>query len=151
MRLAGLDDQLDLRDFHRVPVAVRDLVLEVAKPMSVPWSLRWVVVLEGFPQPVSVVSPAIDALGPVGHDDVGVTVRVFTVRPVRVLDHLDEPVRMRIRAEIMSVDVLVIVPVRHRPMLRECSAQPAAGEELSHQPRRRPHQQRPRLRDRLIE
>ena len=111
------------------------------------------VVLERFLQPVPVVSPAIGALGPVGHDDVGVTVRVFTVRPVRVLDHLDEPVRMRIRPEIMSVDVLVIVPVRHRPMLPagRRRAQPAAGEELPHQPRRRPRQQRPRLRDRLIE
>ena len=134
-------------------MAVGDLVLEIAEPVSVAWSLRWVVVFEGFLQPVSVVSATIGALGPVGHDDVRVTVRVFTVRPMRVLDHLDEPVGMRIRAEIMPVDVLVIVPVRHRPMLpaEGRSGQTAPGEQEPHQPRRRPHQQRPRLGDRLIE
>jgi len=108
---------------------------------------------EGLFQSMPVVGAAVDALGPVGHDDVRVTVRVFTVRPMRVLDHLDEPVGMRIRAEIVPVDVLVIVPVRHRPMLPAGgrSGQAAAGEEQPHQARRRPHQQRPRLGDRLIE
>jgi hypothetical protein len=47
-----------------------------------------------------------------------------------MLDHLDEAVDMRIRAEIMAVDVLVIVPVGHRPMLpvEGRSDQAAAGE-----------------------
>jgi hypothetical protein len=35
-----------------------------------------------------------------------------------MLDHLDEPVHMRIRTKIMAVNVFVIVPVRHRPMLQ---------------------------------
>jgi hypothetical protein len=47
-----------------------------------------------------------------------------------VLDHLDEPVDMRIRTKIMAVNVLVIVPVRHRPMLQGAarSGQAAAGQ-----------------------
>jgi hypothetical protein len=49
---------------------------------------------------------------------------------VRVLDHLDEPVGMRVLAEVMAMDVLVIVPVCHRPMLPvdRRSGQPAAGQ-----------------------
>ena len=134
-------------------MAVRDLVLEIAQAVTVPSGRGRMLMLEGFLQPVSVVCATIGALGPVGHDDVRVTVRVFTVRPMRVLDHLDEPVGMRIRAEIMPMDVLVIVPVRHRPMLpaEGRSGQTAPGEEEPHQPRRRPHQERPRLGDRLIE
>jgi hypothetical protein len=34
-----------------------------------------------------------------------------------MLDHLDEPMDMRVLAKVMTVNVLVIVPVRHRPML----------------------------------
>jgi hypothetical protein len=46
-----------------------------------------------------------------------------------VLDHLDQPVDVRIRAKVMTVNVLVIVPVRHRPMLirRSALSQTAAG------------------------
>ena len=70
------------------------------------------------------------ALRPVGHDDVRVTVGVFTMCPMRVLDHLHEPVDMRIRTKIVAVNVLVIVPVRHRPMLQVDgrSGQPASGQ-----------------------
>jgi len=89
-----------------------------------------VLVLEGFFQSMPMVGGAVGALGPVGHDDVRVTMRVFTVRPVRVLDDLHQPVGMRIRAEIVMVDVLVIVPVRHGPMLQVDgrSGQAASGE-----------------------
>jgi hypothetical protein len=127
--LIRLDHELDLRDLDRMPVAVGDLVLEIPEPMSVPWGLRRVVVLEGLLQTVSVVCATIGALGPVGHDDVRVSVWVFTVRPMRVLDHLDEPMGMRIRAKVMTVNVLVSVPVRHRPMLirRSAISQTAAG------------------------
>jgi hypothetical protein len=101
-------------------VAVRDLVLEVAQAVTVPSRLRRMLMLEGFLQSMPVVGGgrAVGALRPVGHDDVGVTVRLFTGRPVGMLDHLDQPVDMRIRAKIMAVNVLVIVPVRHRPMLQ---------------------------------
>jgi len=110
-------------------VAVGDLVLEIAQAVSVPWSLRWVVVLEGLSQPMPMASAVIGGLGSVGHDDVGVTVGLFTGPAVRMLDHFDEPVDMRIRAEVMAVNVLVIVPVRHRPMLigRRTLGQTAAG------------------------
>lgn len=70
-----------------------------------------------FFQPMPVAGAAVGAFRPVGHDDVGVTVRIVIRPAVRVLDHFDQPVDMRIRAKIMPVDVLVIVPVRHRPML----------------------------------
>ena len=130
LRLAWLDHQLDLRDFDRVPVAVGDLMLEIAEPMAVPGRLRRMLMLERFTQPMPVVCVTIGPLGPVGHDDVGVTVGVFTMRSMRVLDHLDEPVDMRIRTKIVAVNVLVIVPVRHRPMLQgdARSGQAAAGQ-----------------------
>jgi hypothetical protein len=59
-----------------------------------------------------------------------------------VLDDLHQPVGMRILAEVMAVDVLVIVAVRHRPMLPvdRRAGQTAAGQEQPHQPRRRAHQ-----------
>ena len=84
--------------------------------------------LERFLQPVPVIRTSIGALGAVRHDDVGVTVTVVTVRSMRVLDHLDEPVDMRIRAEVMTVNVFVVVAVRHRPMLigRRTLTQPTA-------------------------
>jgi hypothetical protein len=34
--LGWLDDQFDLRDFHRVPMAVGDLVFEIAEWVTVP-------------------------------------------------------------------------------------------------------------------
>src|SRR5260370_689372 len=98
-------------------------MLEIPQAVSVPWSLRRVVVLEGFLQPMPVVGATVGALGPVGHDDVRVTVGLVTAPAVRMLDHLDQPVDMRIRAKIMPVDVLVIVPVRHRAMLPVDAAQ----------------------------
>jgi hypothetical protein len=117
-------------------------MLEIPQAVSVPWSLRRVIVLEGFLQPVSVVGTAVGALGPVGHDDVRVTVGLVARPAVGMLDHLDQPVDMRIRPKIVPVNVLVIVPVRHRPMLpvEGRSDQAAAGEEQPHQPRRRAHQ-----------
>jgi hypothetical protein len=73
--------------------------------------------LERFVQSMPVVGATVGTLGPVRHDDVRVTVRLFTGRPVRMLDDLHQPVDMRIRAKIMTVNVLVIVPVGHSPML----------------------------------
>jgi hypothetical protein len=88
-----------------------------------------VVVLEGLLQSVAMVCATIGALRPVGHDDVGVTVTIVTVGAMGVLDHLDEPMDMRVLAKVMTVNVLVIVPVRHRPMLirRSALSQTAAG------------------------
>ncbi len=34
--MRGLDPHLDFRNFHRVPVAVRDLMLEITEPVTVP-------------------------------------------------------------------------------------------------------------------
>jgi len=50
-----LDDQLDLRDFHRVPVTILDLVLEIAKPVTMSPGRGRVVVVEGLLQSVSMV------------------------------------------------------------------------------------------------
>lgn len=79
---------------------------------------------------MAVVGAAAGALRPVGHDDVRVTVRLITVCSVGVLDHLDEPVGMGILTKIMAVAVLVVVPVRHRPMLPadRRSGQAASGQ-----------------------
>jgi hypothetical protein len=85
---ARLDAELDFRDFHGVPVAVRDLVLEIAQAVPMTPRLGGVLVLEGFFQAMPVVGGAVGALGLVGHDDVGVTVRLFTGAAVRMLDDL---------------------------------------------------------------
>jgi hypothetical protein len=113
-----------------MPVAVGHLMLEIPKPMAVPGRLRRMLMLERFLQPMPVVCVTSGPLGLVSHDDVSVTVRVFAMCPVRVLDHFDKPVDMRIRTKIVAVKVLVIVPVRHRPMLQgdaRCG-QAAAGQ-----------------------
>jgi hypothetical protein len=88
-----------------------------------------VIVLEGFLQPVAMARVATGTLGPVGHDDVGMSVTVFAMGPVGMLDHLDEPMDMGIGAKVMTVKVLLVVPVRHGPMLAldPLSGQAAAG------------------------
>ena len=98
-------------------MAVGDLVLKIAQAMAVPPGLRGVIVLEGFAQPMSVVRPPISTLGLVGHDDVRMTMRLLPGGTVCVLDDLHQAVDVRILAEVVAVDVLLIVPVRHRPML----------------------------------
>jgi hypothetical protein len=118
--LVRLDHELDFRDLDWVPVAVRDLMLEVTQPVAMPLALFRMLMLEGFFQSMPVAGAASRALGPVGHDDVRVTVRVLavrTVRTVRMLDHLDKPMDMRIGVKVMAVNVFVVVPVRHSPML----------------------------------
>ena len=97
-------------------MAVGDLVLKIAEAMAVLPRLRAVIVLERLSQAVPVLS-APGALGPVGHDDVGVAMGLVTRSTVCVLDDFHQAVGMRVLAELMAVDVLVIVPVRHRPML----------------------------------
>ncbi len=97
-------------------MAVGDLVLEISEAMAVLPRLRGVVVLEGLAQPVPVLRPC-GPLGPVGHDDVCVTMGLINGSTVSVLDDLHQAVGMRVLAEVMVVDVLLIVPVRHRPML----------------------------------
>ncbi len=74
-----------------MPVAVRDLVLEIPESMPVASRLRPVLVLKRLFQPVPVVA-AISARRSVGHDDMRVTVRLFTGRPVRVLDDFHQTV-----------------------------------------------------------
>jgi len=118
LRPVRLDHQLDFRDLNRMPMPVGGLVLEI--PQAVPVALRFglMLVLKWFFQAMPVVSAVAGPLGPVGHDDVRVTVGLFAGAAVRVLDDLHQPVDMRISAKIMPVDVFVIVPVRHRPILQ---------------------------------
>ena len=96
-------------------MAVLDLVLEI--PQAVPVAPRFglVLMVEWFFQPVPVMAAVVGPLGMVGHDDVRVTVRL--VPAVRVLDNLHQPVDMRVLAELVAVDVCVIVAVCHRAML----------------------------------
>src|SRR5256885_260428 len=68
-------------------------------------------------KPMSVVRPPNSTLRLVGHDDVRVTMRLLPGGTVCVLDDLHQAVDVRILAEVVAVDVLLIVPVRHRPML----------------------------------
>ena len=100
-----------------MPVAIGQLVLQIAQAMAVAPGLRGVIVLEGLAQPMPVVRPPVSTLGPVRHDDVRVIVQLLPGGTVRVRDDLHQAVDMRIIAEVMAVKVLVIVPVRHRPML----------------------------------
>ena len=74
-----------------MPVAVGELVLEIAQAMAVLPRLRGVIMRERLFQPVPVVI-AISARRSVGHDDMRVSVRLFTGRPVRVLDDLHQAV-----------------------------------------------------------
>ncbi len=131
-------------------MAISDLVLKIAEAVAMPPRPRGVIVLKRLAQPMPVVRCAVGTLGPVGHDDVRVTVRLLTGGTVGVLDDLHEAVDMRILAEVMAVDVLVIVPVRHRPRLLR-AGQAAAGLQQPHQAGRRRDQQGPRSGDRLIE
>ena len=134
-------------------MAVGDLVLKIAQAMAVPPGLRGVIVLEGFAQPMSVVRPPISTLGLVGHDDVRMTMRLLPGGTVCVLDDLHQAVDVRILAEVVAVDVLLIVPVRHRPMLPVAvrRGQRAADQDQPHHAGRCGNQQGPRLGDRLIE
>ena len=75
-------------------MAVGDLVLKIAEAMAVPPRLRGVIVLEGLAQPMSVVRPPLSTLGLVGHDDVGVTMRLLPGGTVCVLDDLHQAVNM---------------------------------------------------------
>src|SRR5712691_5255731 len=56
-------------------------------------------------------------LGRRGHDDVRVVVAIVAMSAVRMLDHLDEAVPMGLRIERVTVEVLVIVAVRHGAIL----------------------------------
>jgi hypothetical protein len=107
-------------------VLVRHFVLKITQAMAMAPRLGRVVMLEGLLQLMPVFDSAGRALRAVGHDDVRVTVGLVTGPTVRVLDDLDQSVDVRILAEVMAMDVLVIVPMRHRPMLR---GQTPAGEE----------------------
>jgi hypothetical protein len=105
-------------------------MLEIAEAVPVPSRFRRMLMLKGFFQSMAVIGGAVGALRPVGHDDMRVIMRVFTVCPVGMFDHLDEPVNVRIRTKIVAMNVLVIVPVRHRPMLQVegRSGQAASGQ-----------------------
>ncbi len=83
----------------------------------------------------------------------GVLVPVVAMGTMRVLDHLDQPMSMRIGVEIMPVNVLIIVSVWHRPDVtgRGRSGQLPAGQQQSHQAGRRSDQQGARLGDRLLQ
>ena len=136
-----------------MPVAIGQLVLQIAQAMAVAPGLRGVIVLEGLAQPMPVVRPPVSTLGPVRHDDVRVIVQLLPGGTVRVRDDLHQAVDMRIIAEVMAVEVLVIVRVRHRPMLPVAvrCGQTVAGQEQPHHAGRRGDQEGPRLSDRFIQ
>jgi len=134
-------------------VPVGHLVLEIAQAMPVPPRLQGVIMLEGFREPMPMIASPVSTLGWVGHDDVRVTVRLLPGGTVRVLDNLHQAVGMRFLAEVMAMDILVSVPVRHRPMLPvdvRCG-QTAAGQEQPHHAGRCGDQEGPRLSDCLVQ
>lgn len=100
-----------------MPVAITFFVLDLPKLVTVPRILRGMVVLEGCLQPMPVRRCLTGALGGCGHDDVRMAVAIVAVSPVGMLDHLDEAVPVGRRVEGVTVEVLVIVAVRHPPIL----------------------------------
>jgi len=66
---------------------------------------------------VAVVLIMTGTLGRRGHDDVRVVVTIVAMSAVRMLDHLDEAVPMGCRIQRVTVDVLIIVAVRHGAIL----------------------------------
>jgi len=89
------------------------MVLEFAEPMPMGWSLGGVLVFERLLEPMTMMAPVWGRLRRRGHDDVGVTVERRAVRPMHVLDDLEQPVDVGFRIMGMTVQVLVIVPMRH--------------------------------------
>src|ERR1700693_752969 len=87
------------------------------------------VVLERRLQPMTVLRLFAGALGRRSHDDVCVVVAIVAMSTVRMLDDLDEAVPVGRRIEAVTVEVLVIVAVRHAAIL---------GARAGHNRRRRP-------------
>jgi len=77
------------------------------------WSVDGVLVLERLLEPMTMMAPVWGRLSRRGHDDVRVAVARRTVRPMHVLDDLEQPVHVGFRIMGMTVQVLVIVPMRH--------------------------------------
>jgi len=126
------------------------MVFEVAERMPMRRARGRVIVLGRRLQAMAMVAFIPGRLRERRHDDMGVAVAVGAVGAMRMLDDLEEPVRVRFRIIVMTVLVLVIVPMRHVWMLgQRPPARP--GQDQPQRPGRRPHQQRPRLRDGLLE
>jgi len=93
------------------------VVFDVAERVTMPGIRGRVLVLERRLQAMPMLALVRGGLGQRRHDDVGMEVALRAVGPVRVLDNLQEPVRVRFRIMVMMVLVLVIVPMRHGSML----------------------------------
>jgi hypothetical protein len=125
-------------------------MLEVAKFMTMRRSCRRVVVLEGLLQAMTVSRRRRIGLRRRGHHDVRVAVTVVAMSAVGVLDDFEQPVHVRFRILLVTVPVLVIVPMRHLSMLGERRTA-AAEHDQAHRPSGRLNQQRPCLRDGLLQ
>ena len=73
--------------------------------------------LEGRLEPVAMLRWLPGALRGGGHDDVRVIVAIIAMRAVRVLDDFDQTVPVRRGIEVVPVEVLVIVAMRHAAIL----------------------------------
>jgi len=112
------------------------------------------VVFERRLQPMTVLRGLSGLLIRRGHDDVRVIVAIVAVSPVRMLDHLDEAVPVRRGVEGVTVEVFIVVAVRHGAILGGQArrlAQATTRQYQPHQAGRRPHQEGPRLGNRVVE
>jgi hypothetical protein len=98
-------------------VAVRLVVFDVPKGVTVPGVGRRVIVLERRLQAVPMMAFVPSRLSRRGHDDVRVAVALCAVGPMGVLDDLEQPMHVRFGFVVMAVLVLVSVAVRHGSML----------------------------------
>lgn len=98
-------------------MAIAFFVLDLPQLVTMPRIVVGMVVLEGRLEPMTVLRLFVGALGRRRHDDVCVAVAIVAMRAVRMLDHLDEAVPMGCRIEGVTVEVLVIVAVRHAAIL----------------------------------
>lgn len=100
-----------------MPVAITFFVLDLPELVTVPRILGGMIVLEGRLEPMTVRRGLSGLLSWRRHDDVSVAVAIVAMRAVRMLDHLDEAVPMGRRIEGVTVEVLIIVAVRHAAIL----------------------------------
>ena len=112
------------------------------------------VVLERRLQPMTVLRGLSGLLGGRRHDDVGVTVAIVAVSPMRMLDHLDEAVPVGRSVQGVAVEIFIVVAVRHGAILSgraRTLSDATARQQQPHQPGRGTHQLWPRLADRVVE
>ena len=133
-----------------MPLAIGVVVFEVAERMTMRRARGRMVVLERRLQPMAMLPVILGLLRRGRHHNVGMAVAVCPVGAMRVLDDLEQPVRVRLRIVVVTVLVLVIVPMRHGSMLGQ--RPPAHTDQDQPQgPGGCSHQERARLRDGLFE